>query len=103
MSDLFNRNGTINAYALPNGSFQSCDLQVKRVALIRNNTTYRENLEKAQRAAGYVDKLMVVARGSKKDRRAIESLMNQNQKAERFAKQKGYEDEKAKSRIIIAR
>ena len=103
MSDLFNRNGTINAYALPNGSFQSCDLQMKRLDMIRNNTTYRENLEKAQRAAGYKDKLLIIARGSKKDRAAIESLMNQNKKAERFAKQKGYEDEKAKSRIIIAR
>jgi aminoglycoside N3'-acetyltransferase len=97
------RRGQINAFEMPNGSFQSCDLQMKRLDAIRNNTLYRENLEKASRKAGYVDKLLVISRGAAKSKDAITSLLNQNKKAERLAKEKGYADENAKSSIVLAR
>jgi hypothetical protein len=96
------RNGQINALEMPNGCFQSCDLQMKRMDMIRNNTTYRENLEKAGRMAGYTDKLLVISRGSKKDKDAIASLLKQNKRAEALAKQKGLEDEAAQSCIALA-
>jgi hypothetical protein len=97
------RRGTINAFEMPNGSFQSCDLQIKRMECLRNNTTYRENIEKAGRMAGYTDKLLIAARGSKKDKEALEALFKQNKKAETLARQKGYSNESGSSRIILAR
>ena len=100
MATQFKR-GTINAYEIGRGNFISCDLQVKRLEAIRNNTTYRENLEKAQRAAGYIDKLMVIASAKSKDKDKIRDLLNQNKKAERLSREKGFEDE-SKSHIVIA-
>ena len=97
----FKKGGVINAFELGKGNFVSCDLQMKRLEAIRNNSTYRENLEKAQRVGGYIDKLMVISSAKSVDKDKIRDLMNQNNKAERLSRQKGFEDE-SKSRIIIA-
>lgn len=72
--------GTVNAKDLGNGNFISTDIQKKRVELLRNNTEYRENIEKAQRVAGYEDKLLLAARGIQEN--AIQTILNQSQLAE---------------------
>ena len=97
---MFSKQGTIDAHALPNGTFISTDMQLKRLSIIRNDTTYRENLEKAQRVAGYEDKLMLVARGGGDNKEAIESLMKQGAKAEHV---RGKSNENGGSLIIPGR
>jgi hypothetical protein len=95
-------NGTIDAYLLPGGNFISSDLQLKRLKALRENTAYREAIEKAQRVAGYTDKLLLISRGGIKSEKAIESLIKQNKKAEKLIRQKGLEDEEAKSNIVCS-
>ena len=72
--------GTINAKELGNGNFISTDIQKKRVELLRNNTEYREKIEKAQKMAGYEDKLLLASRGIQDN--AIQTILNQSRLAE---------------------
>ena len=99
MSSIW-KNGTIDAHRIGPGNFVSVDLQMKRLNEIRNNTTYREKLEKAQRMAGYPDKLLIIARGSNVNHDSEQALINQNKKAETLTK--GKTDENT-SDIVIAR
>ena len=87
MSDIWHRGRQIDALALPHGTFISPDLTRKRISVARNNTNYREALEKACKMAGYVDPALSLARGrvSNQDAR---SLFKQNEKAERLIKEK---------------
>lgn len=86
------KRGTINAHAMPNGTFISTDLQTKRFDLIRNNTEYRERIEKASRMAGFTPVELRISRGASADTSNIDAIVRQNNKAETLSK--GKEDEK---------
>jgi hypothetical protein len=83
--------GQLNALALPNGTFISTDLQMKRIGLVRNNTEYRERLEKASRMAGYVPPELTIARASSKKTVDLETLIRQSKMAENKTKGKDHE------------
>jgi hypothetical protein len=84
MAQIWN-GGTIDVLALPHGTFISPKLTKKRVELARNNSVYREALEKASKMAGYVDPALSLARGRVQKSK---SLFKQNEKAEKLLKEK---------------
>jgi hypothetical protein len=84
--------GQLNAYALPNGTFISTDLQQKRIGLVRNNTQYRERLEKAARIAGYTPPELTIARASADKKYDLETVIRHSKLAENATK--GKQDEK---------
>jgi hypothetical protein len=84
--------GQIDAHALPNNMLISADLEQKHVALVRNNSEYRERLEKAAKIAGYIPPVLTLARAPINKKLDIDALLRQNAKAERLTK--GKKDEK---------
>ena len=90
--------GTINAIDIGKGNFVSTDLQNKRLNLFLNNSKYREAIEKAQKIAGYEDKLILASRNRQKN--ALNTLFEQSHKAEKFTKDNTDENIKH-SNIII--
>jgi len=94
-------NGQINIHTMPDGTFISTDLQKQRLNMLRNNSQYREAIEKAQRMTGSVDKLLYYSRGGRS--RILDAMTRNVGKAERILKQKGkgIENEN-RSRIILA-
>ena len=100
MSQIWAPNGNqINAHEIAAGSFISPSITKKRIEILRNNTAYREAIEKAQRMAGYVDPALSIARGctSEKNQR---SLFKQNEKAEQLIKGKRNETTDSGSIIL---
>jgi hypothetical protein len=95
-------NGQVNIHTLPGGTFLSTDLQRERLKQLRDNTQYREAIEKAQKMTGSVDKLLYYSRGGRD--KILDAMTRNVGKAERILKQrgKGIENENH-SRIILAR
>lgn len=93
-------NGTLNAKAIGNGNFVSTDIQMKRLNALQNNSDYRERIEKAQKIAGYEDKLLLASRGDQPN--AIDNLMNQSKKAEQATKEKTNETIKQSNIITLS-
>lgn len=93
-------NGTLNAKAIGNGNFVSTDIQIKRLNALQNNSDYRERIEKAQKIAGYEDKLLLASRGCQPN--AIDKLMNQSKKAEQATKEKTNETIKQSNIITLS-
>jgi hypothetical protein len=81
------RRGQIDALALPSGMFINVNLTARHIETVRNNTSYREYLEKASRIAGYVPPVLSISRGRiSHDNEA--SLIKQNSRAEQLIKEK---------------
>jgi hypothetical protein len=95
-------NEQINIHTLPGGMFLSTDLQKERLKQLRNNTQYREAIEKAQKMTGSTDRLLFYSRGGRD--KILDAMTRNVGKAERFLKTrgKGIENENH-SRIILAR
>lgn len=88
MSAIWAPNGRqINAHALADGSFISPDLTKKRIEILRNNTQYREAIEKAQRIAGYTDPALSISSGKTSDRNQ-RALFKQNETAKQLIEEK---------------
>jgi hypothetical protein len=98
---MFRHGEQINVHEMPDGTFVSTDLQRRRLAALRNNTRYREDIEKAQRQSGSRDKLLFYSRGGRD--RVLNSLIRLTQKAENIlhATKKGNDDANS-SRLIVA-
>lgn len=81
--------GTINAHALPPGSMISPALEEKRQHELMNNSTYRENIEKACRMVGYLNKgLIMNQKIQPASPDAVRAIIRQNKKAEQILKAK---------------
>lgn len=91
MAAIWHR-GQIDALSLPRGCYIDTYKTRTHIETVRNNTAYREALEKAAKIAGYVPPALTLARGriAQDDERA---LFNQNEKAEMLKKAKeGYDE-----------
>lgn len=80
------RNEQINIHSLPGGTFISTQLQRQRLASLRNNSLYRENIEKAQRLAGSRDNLLYYSRGGRDA--VMDALIRNTGKAENILHRK---------------
>lgn len=95
------KNGTINAHELPNGSFVSASMSRKHIDTVRNNTEYRERLERASKMAGYVPPALSLSRAQSGKESDYNALLKQNERAEKLIQGKK-DEERNKSNIVIA-
>lgn len=84
--------GQIDALALPRGCYIDTYKTRQHVETVRNNTAYREALEKAARVAGYTPPALTLARG-RITQDSERALFKQNEKAETLRKaREGYDE-----------
>jgi hypothetical protein len=82
------KNGQIDALSLPNGTFLSNDLTRKHMQIVRDNSVYREALERAAKMANYIPPVLTMAKSANKRRADLDALINQNLKAEKSLERK---------------
>jgi hypothetical protein len=94
--------GQIDLHSMPSGTFVSTELQKKRLDYLRNNTQYREAIEKAQKITGNIDKLLYYSTGGRG--KILDAMIKNISKGESVlkSKAKGVKNE-INNRIILAR